>query len=135
MWKVYFIDDNEGWILGGGIGKSGVILHTTSGGIATSINQEPNDTPDYLSQNYPNPFKEDTEIEFKLAKTSKIKLDILNINGQLVRTLVNNILEPGSHQVHWDSRDEPGNQLPDGVYLYRLTVNEFVQTKSMVLIR
>ena len=88
-----------------------------------------------LSQNYPNPFKEVTEIEFKLAKTSKIKLDILNINGQLVRTLVNNILESGSHQVVWDSRDNAGKYIPSGIYLYRLTVNEFVQTKSMVLLR
>ena len=135
LWKVYFIDDNEGWILGGGIGKSGIILHTKSGGIATSINQKTTETPAYLAQNYPNPFSQVTEITFSLSKISKIQLDILNINGQLVRTLVTGTLDSGIHKVKWDSRDSEGKQVSEGTYLYRLSVGEIVETKSMVRIQ
>ena len=132
LWKVYFIDDNEGWILGGGIGNPGLILHTTSGGIATSINQETIDIPVYLAQNYPNPFSQVTEITFGLSKTSKIQLDILNINGQLVRRLVTGTFDAGTHNVKWDGKDSDEKHVSEGTYLYRLSADGIVKTKSMV---
>ena len=88
-----------------------------------------------LFQNYPNPFNQSTEIEFTLPQTSKIKLDKFNINGQLIRNLINSTLNTGTHKVEWDGKDNHGKNVTSGIYLYRLTADEFVKTKNMVLLK
>lgn len=83
-----------------------------------------------LSQNYPNPFNPTTEISFALPKASNARLDIYNIMGQKVATLVNRHLEAGFHTAVWD-----GTRVASGVYLYRLEAGDFLGTKKMILLK
>ncbi len=90
-----------------------------------------------LLQNYPNPFNPETTIRFDLPKESEVRLQIYNIHGQLLRTLFEGALKAGAWQRVWDGRDTGGNEVPSGVYFYRLQVNagEWTSTRKMVLMR
>ncbi len=90
-----------------------------------------------LFQNHPNPFNPETQIRFQLPGESHVKLTIYNISGQLVRTLVNKQMSAGAWTETWDGRNEQGNQVPSGVYLYRLEAEhgQWTRTKKMILIR
>ncbi len=88
-----------------------------------------------LSQNYPNPFNPTTKIQFSLAKESDVQLEIFNLNGQLVSTLINNSLPTGEHSIIWAGKNKQGQQAATGIYFYRLTAGEFVETKKMVLLK
>ena len=83
-----------------------------------------------LNQNYPNPFNPATQIQFTLPETMDVRLDIYNIAGQRVATLVNEQREAGQHTVEFD-----GTQVASGVYIYRITAGSFVQTRKMTLIK
>ena len=76
-----------------------------------------------LLQNQPNPFATLTKIPFALAKESQVRLEILDVQGRLVRTLLDEKLRGGVHSQEWDGRDELGAQVPNGLYLYRLVVD------------
>ncbi|WP_170245693.1 Ig-like domain-containing protein [Fodinibius salinus] len=83
-----------------------------------------------LTQNYPNPFNPTTTIKFGINKRSDVSLEIYNILGRKVRTLVNKPLKAGWHRIQFD-----GTRLASGTYFYRLIVGQKVQTKKMVLIK
>ena len=85
-----------------------------------------------LGQNYPNPFNPETIIPFQLATSTTATLTIYNISGQAVRTLLSGPLSPGPNQVIWDGRDNPGNAVAVGVYIYRLTAG-WVDGKMYVI--
>jgi hypothetical protein len=92
-----------------------------------------------LSQNYPNPFNPSTTIAFDLHGTAVIKqrvsLTIYDIRGRLVRKLIDQEKEPGTYQVHWDGRDDNGEAVSSGVYLYRIEAGDFISTRKMILVR
>jgi photosystem II stability/assembly factor-like uncharacterized protein len=99
-----------------------------------------------LAQNYPNPFgrspflsrlagNSETTIEFALPAFANVQLAIYNLNGQRIRTLVNEPRQAGRHLVHWDGRDEAGRDAASGNYFYRLQVGEFVQHQKLALVR
>lgn len=83
-----------------------------------------------LEQNYPNPFNPSTKIQFAIPKEGSYELKVYNLLGQEVSTLVSGRLSPGSHTVDFN-----GNQLPSGVYIYRLTGNGVNLSKKMLLIK
>ena len=83
-----------------------------------------------LEQNYPNPFNAGTVIRFTLPSTATVALTVYDVLGHEVRTLVEGPMAAGMHQVSWD-----GSQLASGVYIYRLTAGEQVQTRRMVYVR
>ncbi len=105
--------------------------------IAYRVRNEQEILPDefVLYQNYPNPFNPVTEINFNLPSAAIVKLEIYNIMGQRVNTLLNGSLESGSHSVAWDSRDNNGISVSTGIYFYRLTTDKFVETKKMILLK
>jgi len=70
-----------------------------------------------------------------LPKTSHVTVEIYNLLGQRVRTLVEGVKEAGPHAVVWDGRDELGKIVPTGIYLYRLQSADFVRVRKMVLVR
>lgn len=88
-----------------------------------------------LYQNYPNPFNPTTTIVFDLPQSASINLAIYNMLGQVVRTLVTGKLEAGRQSVQWDGKNELGERLSSGVYLYRLETGIFVQTRKLVLMK
>jgi hypothetical protein len=88
-----------------------------------------------LSQNYPNPFNPQTTISFTLAGRSHVDLRIYDVNGALVRALVNETQAPGAYHVKWDGRDDNGRVVASGVYFYKLTAGSFSQTRKMVLLK
>jgi len=88
-----------------------------------------------LSQNYPNPFNPTTNIDFTLPQAQHVRIDIFNINGQKVRTLIDSYTDAGPHTVEWDSRDDGGNQVASGVYLYNFRSGDVNETKKMTLVK
>ena len=88
-----------------------------------------------LSQNYPNPFNSETNISYQLPAESDVRLEIYNLAGQLVRTLVSDRQEAGSYTVRWDGRDGSGKEVAGGIYFYRIRAGKFSQIKKMVLLR
>jgi hypothetical protein len=91
-----------------------------------------------LIGNFPNPFNPYTTIQFSVAAelaSAHVRLEIFNIRGQRVRTLVNDIKLPGHHSVVWDGRDDHGRSVGSGVYFYRLQAGDFSQTKRMLLLK
>jgi len=88
-----------------------------------------------LSQNYPNPFNANTQIAFALPKAGKTTLEIFNILGQKVNTLLDEYMEAGNKIVNWDGRDVSGREVPSGIYFYRLRSENFLQTKKMLMIQ
>src|SRR5207247_9828637 len=83
-----------------------------------------------LIQNYPNPFNPSTKIKFALPKGSLAKLVIYDILGREVEALVNESLKPGTYEVEWN-----GSNYPSGVYYYKLTAVNYIETKKMVLVK
>jgi hypothetical protein len=83
-----------------------------------------------LEQNYPNPFNPITVINFIMPREEFIRLEIFNLLGEQVELLIADRVAEGSHSYTWDAND-----LPNGVYLYRLTTSEFSQTRKMLLVR
>lgn len=89
-----------------------------------------------LKQNFPNPFNPSTQINFSIARAGQVTLNIYNLNGQLVQTLVNNTLDKGNYNVEWNGTNSNGSQVSSGVYLYNLAIsNGFSSTKRMFLIK
>jgi hypothetical protein len=88
-----------------------------------------------LLQNYPNPFNPTTEIEFVIPKPAQVKIEIFNILGEKIATLVDRKLGAGHKAVEWDGKDDQGREVSTGIYFYRLKAKDFTQTKKMVLLK
>ncbi|HEX2962410.1 MAG TPA: FlgD immunoglobulin-like domain containing protein [Ignavibacteriales bacterium] len=88
-----------------------------------------------LSQNYPNPFNPETKIEFAMRNNGMVKLVVYNILGQAVRTLVNEDMKAGTYSVSFNGRDNYGNQLASGMYIYSLETSSMKITKKMMLLK
>jgi hypothetical protein len=88
-----------------------------------------------LSQNYPNPFNANTQIIFALPKSGHATLEIFNLLGQKVGTLVDEQLSAGTKIVNWDGRDKRGETVPSGIYFYQLRSGDFIEKKKMVFLK
>jgi len=88
-----------------------------------------------LEQNYPNPFTTQTAIKYELTQTVNVRLEIFNLLGQRVRTLVNYKQTAGQYQPIWDGLTDDGRCVVSGLYLYRLQAGNFAQTRKMLLLR
>jgi hypothetical protein len=88
-----------------------------------------------LGQNYPNPFRTQTRINYSIPQSEKLSLVIYNLKGQLVRTLQSGQKAAGKYTVVWDGLDNSGSRAKPGIYFYRLQTNHFVETKSLMLIK
>jgi hypothetical protein len=88
-----------------------------------------------LSQNYPNPFNANTQIIFALPKSGHATLEIFNLLGQKVGTLVDEQLSAGTKIVSWDGRDKRGETVPSGIYFYQLRSGDYIEKKKMVFLK
>ena len=88
-----------------------------------------------LNGNYPNPFNPETAINFAIKEAGKVRIDIFNIKGQYVKTLVNEHLEAAYHSIVWDGKDDSGVNVSSGVYFYKMDAAKYTSTKKMILMK
>jgi len=131
------IDDNKGIIYLNNTDVQTYYAIFKTGG-TTDIEQRIIEQPGSFSlgQNYPNPFNPITEIVYQVHESNiSVNLSIYNLQGQVIRTLVNKTQPSGSYRVVWDGRDENGRLVSSGIYLYRLTAGEMTQTRRMIFLK
>jgi hypothetical protein len=89
-----------------------------------------------LSQNYPNPFNPSTSIKFGLPTQAPVTMEIYNVLGVKVRTLIHGeVMNAGFHQMEWNGKDDAGISVTSGVYLYRINAGTFQVTKKMMMLK
>jgi len=88
-----------------------------------------------LKGNYPNPFNPETTIAFDVKGTQPVCIEIYNMKGQLIRTLVDKVKHQGHHSVIWNGRDEHGNSVASGVYHYRMRAGSYKADRRMMLLK
>jgi photosystem II stability/assembly factor-like uncharacterized protein len=128
--QVFFIDANEGWI----VGSSGTILHTVNGGV-TDVESDNNELPTSFSlkPNYPNPFNPSTTFGYEVPRASYISMKIYDVTGREVETLFEDMKEPGKYEIVWNA-----DRFATGVYYCRLSakgegINYAVQQKIVLI--
>ena len=114
-------------------------VYFSKGEIITGIKENNPDSSPLsfeLMENYPNPFNVFTSIKYTLPTRAHIELNIYNIQGQLVRTLLSGEKSPGTHKVNWDGRNEIGRNVSSGIYFYQLkTAGGIQKTRKMILLK
>jgi photosystem II stability/assembly factor-like uncharacterized protein len=88
-----------------------------------------------LLQNFPNPFNPETVIQYSLSNSGRVRLEIFNVLGQLVRTLVHQHQAIGAYSVTWDGKDNNGILLSSGIYYYQIQANTYRSVKKMTFIK
>ena len=113
-----------------GGGYTGTSENFSIRGVVTVEDEEAFSRSFNLYPNYPNPFNPSTTISFTLSNASRVSLLIYDIHGREVESLIEGIQPAGSHSIEWNA-----SNLASGVYFYRLTADEFIQTRKMILIK
>lgn len=129
----YYLQPGSPCLGAGENGKNIGALGISTTGISENIYELPNNFK--LSQNYPNPFNPITNINYQLPQTCHVVINIYNTLGQKIRILVNEDKSAGHYIAHWDGRDDNGNQVVSGVYLYQIQAGGFVCTKKMAILK
>ena len=88
-----------------------------------------------LSQNYPNPFNPETTIQYNIPIRSHVTIEVYNILGQKIRTLVDELKSVGDFQTTWDGNDSNGVKVSTGIYFYRFRAGDFTETKKMIILK
>jgi hypothetical protein len=124
------ISDNAGYAAG--MYLPGFVMGAVKVLVPTGVDDDPSGLPTAfaLAQNYPNPFNPVTVIDFALPKSGQVKLEVFNVLGQLVETLVDKSMPAGNHSVDFNASSKPS-----GVYFYRLTHQFGSQTRKMVILK
>ncbi|RKY76046.1 hypothetical protein DRQ12_10820 [candidate division KSB1 bacterium] len=115
-------------------GAAGLRIYKFS---ATEVEEKGKDIPCQsfaLQQNFPNPFNTQTTIEYQLPRSSYVCLEIYDLLGRRVRTLVDGKKEAGVHRVEWDGKNMLGKNVASGVYICRMQAGGFVNRRKLVLI-
>jgi uncharacterized protein (TIGR02145 family) len=86
-----------------------------------------------LGDAYPNPSSDKTTFTFRLGMESKVRFEIYNMKGDMIKVLVDDNMSGGTHQIEWDNRSANGTNVSSGIYFYRLKLNNFSQTKQLVI--
>lgn len=98
-------------------------------------NTETSGIPFQLSYNYPNPFNSETVIELALSKPDVVKVEIYDITGRKVRTLMNGFVATGKHRFIWDGKNDNGVVSSSGVYVFRVKAGSFTETRRVTFLR
>ncbi|MCF8240374.1 MAG: T9SS type A sorting domain-containing protein [Melioribacteraceae bacterium] len=112
-------------------------LPTPEPGILVNINdRETAEVTTYkLEQNYPNPFNPTTQINYQVPEAGFVTLKIYNMLGQEVKTLVSQNIKPGTYSVSWNGKNNYGDQVSTGVYIYRIETPKFNESRKMILLK
>ena len=111
------------------------VLLNDGGMVAQMVGRTPLPTKYELSQNRPNPFNPYTSIRYALPASDRVVLSVYNVQGQLVRTLVDAFQNTGVYTVTWDGTDASGRLVSSGVYVYRLASSTFRESRKMLLMK
>ena len=109
-----------------------------STGLTTSLSRIQNSVTasEYkLSQNYPNPFNPTTTIKYKIPSDNIVSVKIYDINGQLIKNLVDEYKFKGNYQIIWNGDNDNGGKVSSGTYFYQIAVGDFVKAKKMILLK
>ncbi|MCD4817067.1 MAG: choice-of-anchor J domain-containing protein [Candidatus Cloacimonetes bacterium] len=88
-----------------------------------------------LNSNYPNPFNPETKINFSTKESGLVVVEVYNVKGQKVKTLVNAEYNAGNHSVIWSGSDDNGNNVVSGIYFYNMKSGRYTATKKMILMK
>ena len=88
-----------------------------------------------LYQNYPNPFNPNTTINLNIPTRTYVKLSVYNMLGQEIVRLLDKEMNAGMHTIKWDGKDKSGTEVATGIYLYRLVTDDYVDSKSMLILK
>jgi hypothetical protein len=100
------------------------------------FNQESLEIKEFkLFQNYPNPFNSETKIDYQLAKSGEIQLGIYNSLGQQICLLVSGKHNSGIYTINWNGKDAKGDDVPSGVYFYKLKTNNYLEVRKLLYLR
>ena len=88
-----------------------------------------------LNGNYPNPFNPVTNIAFSISEPTNVNIEIYNIKGEKVTTLVNGYMEANNYTYTWDGTDNNRNSVSSGVYFYKMKAGRYTSTKKMILMK
>jgi len=80
--------------------------------------------PGLLSPNYPNPFRHSTRMTYSIHQAGQVRIQVFNVVGQAIRTLIDESKSPGEYMLYWDGTDGQGKKLPSGAYFYTLTIDQ-----------
>ena len=101
--------------------------------ILTNVSEDPD--PYALSRCYPNPFIDETTIEYFLQEPSHIKVQVFDLQGRVIRVLIDTQIDPGYYNVVWDASNESGTKAPSGLYFYRIQTNTGLsETRPLIFI-
>jgi M6 family metalloprotease-like protein len=118
--------------------RMGLLLDDVSVGVLTTSDADITAKlpQNRLLGNFPNPFNPVTTIQFEIGNgNSHVMVEIYNIRGQRVRTLVNGMYSAGKHSVMWNGTDDHSRAMSSGIYFYRLKINDYTETKKMLLLK
>jgi hypothetical protein len=112
--------------------NGGAVYSTRACQTTTGLTNNNNGIPEEyaLQQNYPNPFNPSTVIKYSIPQNSAVKLTVYDMTGRAVKTLVNQVMNPGNYEISFDA-----SNFASGVYFYKLQAGSFTQTKKMMLIK
>jgi hypothetical protein len=88
-----------------------------------------------LNKNYPNPFNPQTSISYSLKQAGPVKIEIFNVKGQLVRTLVNTTKKAGKYNAVWFGQNDSGSKVGSGIYFYKMQTTDFTDIERMLLLK
>ena len=119
----------------GGVGSIALAVSRPETSVSTFLPESGLPALSALAPNYPNPFNSGTRLVYRLADPGPVRLEVYNVLGQRVRTLVDETQKAGSYQVHWDARDQDGTRAAAGVYVTRLQYPGGEQTRRLLLLK
>ena len=88
-----------------------------------------------IDQNYPNPFNLTTKIKYFISKNSFVSINIYNLKGENIKSLVNSYKPRGTHSIYWDATNKFGETLSTGMYIYTIQVDNYKEVKKMILVK
>ena len=115
--------------------SNGVYLYTAD---YSSVSDDPKSVVPsgyVLKQNYPNPFNPDTKIEFTIPASEHVSVNVYNLEGRLVKTLIDQEMRSGQHVVRWDGTNQVGTKVATGMYIYQLKTNSTVLHRRMTFVK
>jgi len=103
--------------------------------IPTDVEETPPRYRTMLRQNFPNPFNPSTTIEYSLAEPVRVEIEIFDVGGRSIRTLVDAVKPPGLHRAVWDGKNDSGGRVSSGIFFCRFRAGSFSSVKKMVLLK